>query len=626
MTALKEYIERTKLVLDLSSPQLNTIKDAEAYRLYLQNAFREIGAIGAENNRVLEECLSPLLEKGDNISEDEAEILRQFSAMLIDTTSMENLDLPLIYRLAEQILQHAEKSGDLKKEIQALDGMIIAAYMMVNLTVRLYPELDDFTRYRAVGLAAAKKMMSYLPPEQFETLPDDECRELVLINSRYIRCLFEWNDKEDRSFENDKDIELLKQSLALADDPYYREKMPNYRWEVHVFRTLQYLADYTEYNNMHEFDASQLRELNAYTKQLMAYLADHPEFEKGCPKIEQRLYTIRNAYLAGELPLEKYHEELCTIMQEKDANDFTARGMFVNFTAPIEYIMSLDADALSETQEAMLRTIYADIVAYTYHLPKTGVLSFMLTFLADLLRNYIKVPGGMSFEEICLKIMAAMHPPTYVHTLNIADITKYLAGCLLDRAPEHFVGICDTKDAAEVSARREEILDFAYHAALLHDIGKIFIVETIITYGRHLLESEFHLIDSHTLTGAALLASDEETAAYAEIAMGHHKWADDRRGYPRDFNLKKAKNRTLIQLVTAADCLDAATDAVGRSYKGGKTLAQTVKEFRAESGMHFAPFLVDLLEDSAVAADLQRIVTEGRDENYRKTYALLKSL
>ena len=624
--ALTKYIDGAKTVLELSSPQLNEKGGAEDYRLFLQQSFQKIGELGRKNNAILKEHLFPILEPDYMLTDEDVDLLLYFSSQLADTTAMKNIDSPLIYKQAEKMLECAEKSDSLRALILALDNMIISAYMMINLTIRLYPDEDACFHYRDAGLKAAYRLLEFLEPDKFSSLPDTECKELVLINSRYIRCLFEWSDRSGENECNASDIKLLERSLALADDSFYREQVPGYNWDVHVFRALQYLADFTEDNNSHHFNHAQLQKINGYTKRLIEFIKQHPELEDGCPQMEQHLYSARNSYLAGESSLEDYQDELLRIMSQHDANDFSARSMFIMFTAPLEYIMTLDENALSAQQEEQLRSIYDHVASYAYRMPKTGVLSFMLTFLSDVLCSYMNVPGGMRFRDMALKIMAAMHPPTYIHTLNVADITKYLAEKLIEKEPDRFIGICGTRNAADVLANMNEVLDFVYNGALLHDIGKIFIVETIMTYGRDLIDSEFEIIQSHTLVGASLLRRFPSLEDYAEMAMGHHKWFDDSRGYPENFSMKEAEYPVLISLLAAADCLDAATDSVGRSYKCGITFEQYTEELREGSGTRYAPYVVELFEDDNIQGELEELLNEGRDKNYRNTYHLLKTL
>ena len=625
LKALKEYTERTRRILELSSPRLEEVGSAEDYRVHLQHSFQEIGVLGRENNETLEKHLFPLVESTPELTDEEVEVLHEFSAMLIDTTSMENLDLPLIFLQAERILEKAENGGDLRTRILAEDGMVIGAYMMLNLSIRLYPPVEHCFHYRDIGLRAARHILDQLSPEKFAALPDDECRELVLINSRYIRCLFEWDDKKNRSSNNKMDLRLMRRALDLAEDPFYRDLMPDYRWDAHVLRTLQYVSDFSEMNNKHLFTPEELEEIYQCTLRLNDFVEANPELQEACPKLERECYLIRNSYLSGRISLEEYRKELLHIFARRSFKDFSARGMFVRFTTAIEYLLTLDQHTVDEEQAESVRTIQKDLAAYMYQMPKTGVLSFMLTFMTIYLRHYIEVPGGISFQDACLQIMAAMHPPTYVHTLNVATITTYLAEKLIDRDRSLFVGIAGTTNEADVVGKKAEILEFIHNGALLHDIGKLLIQETIMTYGRNLIDSEWELIKAHTLVGAELLQRFPDTAEYAEMALGHHRWFNDSMGYPEEFRTEDSKYRTAIALLEAADCMDAATDSIGRSYKQGKTLDEYIDELREGSGTRYAPYVVELCEDPTVREELQKLLTEGRDENYRKTYHLLKN-
>ena len=626
LNAFKEYVSNAKKCLDLTSPQLDDISNGEEYRLYLQQSFHRIGELGEANNLILEKYLFPILATDYKLTEDDADVLKEFSTLMADMIVMENTDPMLIYLQAERLLERARAEGGVRSLIIALDNMVVATYMMVNISIRLYPDEDICFKYRDRGLEAAYELLEYLEPEEFSALPDDHCKELVLIASRYIRCLFDWNDKDDYEYYNEHDLRLMRRALAIAEDPFYREQAPDYDWKGHVFRTLHYLADFTERNNFHRFDPGQLEELYGYTRRLSEYIEINPELEEKCPRLEQQLYLARISYLTGTTSREEYQHVLLDIIRQQGNKKFVAREMYVTIITPLEYLLTIDTDNITAEESRTLIDIYETLTEYAFRMPKTGVLSFMLTFIHNILRDYITVPGGLSLKDMCLRIMAAMHPTTYVHTLNVAAITRYLTTKLIDRHPELLIGVCDTKNSDEVTRNKEKISDFAYDGALLHDIGKVFIVETIITYWRKLLESEWELIRTHTIAGASLLRRFPDTEEFAELALGHHKWYDDTKGYPERFRMSDAKYPALVSLLSVADCLDAATDSIGRTYKQGKSLDEVAEELEADCGTRYAPYAVELIRDPEIRKELERLLSEGRDENYRNTYSLLKSL
>ena len=107
---------------------------------------------------------------------------------------------------------------------------------------------------------------------------------------------------------------------------------------------------------------------------------------------------------------------------------------------------------------------------------------------------FIEFSGGITFEEFVLNLFAALHPPTYIHSNMVAKISRCLTGHLLKTKPELFTGVCGCPDAEHVPEYEARIQNYAYHAALCHDFGKICILRVISTYGRKILDNEFELI------------------------------------------------------------------------------------------------------------------------------------
>ena len=624
---LERYIELNQRVCELSSPSIDQVKDAEEYRVLLQRSFEEIGKLAKESEQILQQSLYPLLQAEVLLHDEQVELLHDFFTLMLNATDMESRDLPVVNLQAERLVAHAEETGDVRARIRALDTVVMASYAMMCVTQRLYPCFDFSLRYRDRGIDAAEQLIGYLEPERFAALPDDECREIVLINSRYVSAMFDWPEEGASTDRAEYCLSTLRRALALPDIAFYREQAPDYDWTYHTFRTLQYLTCLTDDSPRHQLSPKQLREVVAYTERFLDYLhTEMPEMEQECPEPMQRLYLLRNRYLAEDIPFDVYKAELRALMELRDTHDCSTEALYVNFVLPYEYILTMDREAPTKEDEEVIRTVYNDLAGYIYRLPKTGDLSFVLTFLADLLRHYIEIPGVPDFETMCLNLLAALHPTSYIHTLSVAGLMQCLTAHLLDRRPDLFVGVLGARDAAEAAEKREEILAFAKHAALMHDVGKLFVIETILTYGRNLLDDEFTLIGTHPTVGACFLELHPDTKSCAEIARGHHRWFDNSAGYPHDFDMEHAENKTLIALLTVADCLDASTDMIGRNYKESITLDAYIAEVQAESGTRYAPYLAELLGEEEVRRDLQAILDRERDENYRKTYELLKSL
>lgn len=622
--SLERYIESTDLIQELSSPSIRDIAGADEYRTRLLQNFTRIGRLAQENIKILETAYFPLIRSDRQLDHAAVEELRHFSESLVNAYNLDHLDIPIVYLQAERLLHEASGSGDEEELIRALDGMVSAAYAMISMTGRLYPCSDVCFKYRDKGLDAAMRLLGYLEHEKFSAL-NDECREMVLVNARYIRVVSEIDNVPSTAEENARDLKWMLDALALYDDPFYRKELPSYNWNYHLFRTLEYIGSFTNMNNQRGFDKAQLDIINECTKRMAAlYDTDEEYFSSIHWTEEMPLYLVRNAYLAGEIDLAAYRKGLEKINAEQVSKAEEGSITLVMLMTPLEYMLVLDHEQLSRQETRCLSRFYDRIILYMHRASKKEGLMSLATCLSLILKNFIELPGEMDFETMGLSLMAALHVPTYVHTLSTADFAVCLTRHLLRKDPSLFVGMPGYDDVEAVKAHAGAIGDFVYHAALCHDFGKLMIAETILTYGRDLFDDEFGYIRSHPEVGALLLEQFPETAQYAEVVRGHHRWFNGKGGYPDDFDMAASSFRTVTALITCADCLDAATDTVGRSYKEGKSLDQFITELHAGSGTRYAPYLTELLADREVRADIETLLAKGRDENYRSAYYILK--
>ena len=420
---------------------------------------------------------------------------------------------------------------------------------------------------------------------------------------------------------------MLRASLEIAEDPFYTELMPDYDWRYYRYRLLDYYAHLTDICNLRGMEGEQLAEICERSEEMWDLWHSDPEYFSALEKesyVSQLL--ARNRYYAKKISPEAYRNQLLEIYHNRDKSLYDICGIVENIQIPIELLGLCEKARMSEEDKVLIYTLDYNVLAYVFHMPNTSVLSFMLELCTHFFRHFIEFPGGSRFERLMLRFLAATHPPTYVHSRMVARLTTCLCGHLIDRSPELLIGVEGCSTAEEVTRKRDAILWYVWHAALCHDAGKILIMDTIFVYGRKLLDMEFDLIKTHPRVGASILKRFPSTAKYADVALGHHKWYDNSRGYPEEFDTSKSPVKTVIDLVLCADCLDAATDTVGRSYNRGKSFDDFCAEVREGSGTRYAPWLPELLSEPEVRADIQFLLTKGREKEYFDTYQLLKSI
>ena len=108
---------------------------------------------------------------------------------------------------------------------------------------------------------------------------------------------------------------------------------------------------------------------------------------------------------------------------------------------------------------------------------------------------------------------------------------------------------------------------------------------------------------------------------YRDMILGHHKSWDGKMGYPKDFDNCASPDRMLIEILRISDCLDAATDFIGRSYGTAKNFAQCLEEFSLGKGTLYCQELIELLEgDAALQDELTYLLEAGRIRTYYEIF------
>ena len=118
-------------------------------------------------------------------------------------------------------------------------------------------------------------------------------------------------------------------------------------------------------------------------------------------------------------------------------------------------------------------------------------------------------------------------------------------------------------------------------AALLHDIGKVRLPETILNKPSGLTDAERALMQTHTVEGARLLGERGSGYGLASIvAYEHHVWANGQGGYPH-FTFPRPPHY-VTRLVQVCDVYDAL--CTERPYRQAWPRARTLHHMRLQAG------------------------------------------
>jgi HD-GYP domain-containing protein (c-di-GMP phosphodiesterase class II) len=129
--------------------------------------------------------------------------------------------------------------------------------------------------------------------------------------------------------------------------------------------------------------------------------------------------------------------------------------------------------------------------------------------------------------------------------------------------------------------------------AMMHDIGKLFVPESILSRPRQPTRFERFVLNLHPNFGA-LLASYYGLTAELRIRTQHHHERWDGRGYPH--RLGGEDIPLMARVVQVADTFDAMVEQ--RPYNTPRTIDEAVAELRQESRRQFDPRVVEAFLDT----------------------------
>jgi len=212
--------------------------------------------------------------------------------------------------------------------------------------------------------------------------------------------------------------------------------------------------------------------------------------------------------------------------------------------------------------------------------------------------------GPGRFEEEDLELLAAIgnHTGVALHRVRLLGEIERL---LLDTV-RAIAATIDAKDGythrhservAAVASRIAAELglgvdqqELAELSALLHDVGKIAVPDSILNKPDALTADEFAEMRKHPVHGARILANIQSplvSAVLPGIRYHHERW--DGSGYPE--GLRGEGIPLLGRLLGVADYLDALTSA--RAYHQPKSLDEVVALIVRGSGILFDPQIAE---------------------------------
>lgn len=178
-------------------------------------------------------------------------------------------------------------------------------------------------------------------------------------------------------------------------------------------------------------------------------------------------------------------------------------------------------------------------------------------------------------QDVLLEALSAREPNLELHSTDVANLAVAVGARLgLD---------------AETLIRLKQ-------AALLHDIGKIGIPDTVLTKTGPLSDDEWKFIRRHTIIGERILAASPALTDVARIVRSTHEHFDGA-GYPDGLS----GDGIAIEARIIAVCDAHSSMTSERTYRPALSQVQALAELTHCAGTQFDPTVVELLSTVVTA-------------------------
>lgn len=360
-------------------------------------------------------------------------------------------------------------------------------------------------------------------------------------------------------------MKVFDKAMGIITDPYYHRLDPDLPWgkfEYAMHMDRETLLSYLRHHNDPVVAARVMESAEAIYRDRVLYKGE-----------EARLQNWRVSYLykaacfhAGRCTAREVVEELLDIIHHTDIQDYSDTGINRNLTA-VSYL-----------------------VAYE-----------------------VKMPPADQREMACRTEEVMDRSLRYLDNVPQNRYSR-----VVSRAVRELVEM--QAEAGTARRSRIEICELAYECGLYHDVGKSYVFLYIGNNYRRLLDEEFTCIQWHTVFGCELLCNVGGKDDLAPAALYHHTFYDGHGGYPKNYPPCPAGIKPIVDALTVADSLDAATDNIGRCYTMAKPVDTLLDEFHAQRGTRYAPEVVALLDDEEFCRDLKETLDETRKSVYLEVY------
>ncbi len=223
---------------------------------------------------------------------------------------------------------------------------------------------------------------------------------------------------------------------------------------------------------------------------------------------------------------------------------------------------------LDEVETSVRKALdrHKEIAASAEHMKRLEAVVREQSFELRRMLGHLHEASELTLDALVTALDAREHE-TQAHSKRVSEFTLHLARELGLPGPA---------------------LEAIRRGAMLHDIGKIGISDTILLKPGALTDAEWAEMRKHPHIGYWIVKNIDSLRAASDIVLSHHERFDGL-GYPRE--LKGDEIPLGARIFSVADSLDAITS--DRPYQKGKPYETARREIERNAGTQFDPQVVE---------------------------------
>lgn len=565
--------------------------------------------IASEANAIIKEFVTKYEQNPDLLDGATAAALEDILNMLTPESAM-ILDLAIALRVSRLLLAYYQHEGDLEHTVLFLSRCAyfdifmkshLDDYDSTPYSILAEQYLDDFDKLSEAGKTRlAKCWLNCVVNRKDRTFAVRKFPEIY-------RCFAEFRQKMGPEFA--LDYYSLQASLTM-------EMGTALCLDAEYARSRGLPPDETAIN-----PAQFLPQLEAYGQEQGALLADEETLSRVyVDPIYTRIGLAKLDYHLGRISVEELLQQFRDLSVQYTEVDHCG-ALFLPYTDYLRYLYKsshFDRQYMMDEGRRVVEYVLGELdQVRNENGPIVGMIAIS-HYIIDFMSAASAFVEFDLFKDTVLNATVYSNKALYVHTMMVKEICLAILSYIIDHDPRYLDGVAGY-DWEYCFTHKQEIMELMENCALFHDIGKFFCMDIVSNSSRSLTDDEFVLIQSHPHNFSSIYHGGMGPAVRCirDCAELHHRWYNEAGGYPRE---KHTFNKPFVNILTVADCIDAATDNIGRPYGLGKTFAQVREEFDRDRDTRYSGYISELLHVEEIQRQIEYIIGDRRMDIYCDIY------